>query len=245
MNASPLLLLVASHRDVEQARISAGQRGLVQVEAELRKIEDNMERYIDRELRAHPLYDWLPIRGVQVARVIAIIRDPWRFPGRLCRNGHHVSSRYDGEACPAEIWGDGDDVCDHGMPCGAPLGPVRPGTGVRSLWHYAGLIPGPDGRLLHRRRGHQATYRPDLKTALLMPKGIADQLIMHRIQPYRGIYDAYRERMSRAESVRESDTSAGSALRIHRRGRVIVAKAFLGDLLIAWKARTVDAVAAA
>jgi hypothetical protein len=241
--SEPLRQLVAQHRDVEQARIAAGQRGLPSIEAELQKIEDRLERQIDQALRTHVLADWLPIRGVQVARVIAIIADPWRFPGRLCGNGHHISSAYGGDLCPAELWADDDDPAL--IPCGAPLGPVRPGTGTRSLWHYAGLVPGPDGRLLHRRRGHQATYRPDLKTALLMPKGIADQLIMRRIQPYRGIYDAYRERMSRAEEEPESDAAAGSALRIHRRGRVIVAKAYLGDKLIAWKARTVDAVAAA
>lgn len=95
----------------------------------------------------------------------------------------------------------------------------RPGTGVRSFWHYAGLHV-VDGKLPRRRKGQQADWNPTLRTLALKPKGIADQIIKHRTPVYRDTYDAARERG-----------------KYYKVARTIAAKQFLGDLLTEWKDR--------
>jgi hypothetical protein len=226
--------LVRTHSQIEKARVAASQRGLPAVAADLERLEERLERQITAAVQKTALAGWLPFGGVQVARLLALIGNPWRFPGRPCAAGHIVSERYEGETCylwtrpEPGVW----------VPCGAALGERRRGSGVRSLWHYAGLSPDGSGRLLRRRKGVQASYRADLKTTLLMPQGIVDQLIMRRVEPYRSLYERAKARFEEggAEAPGEADSRNGSALHRHRKARVLVAKAFLGDLLTAWKA---------
>lgn len=106
---------------------------------------------------------------------------------------------------------------DAGVRCVGVMLPPRPGTGVRSLWHYFGVHV-VDGKLPQRRKGQQADWNPTGRTLLLQPKGIADQIIIHRPEPYRTTYDEARERG-----------------KYHSVARIIAAKQFLGDLLIIWK----------
>lgn len=114
-----------------------------------------------------------------------------------------------------------DEVADesdhHDVRCAGTMLAPRPGTGVRSLWHYAGLHV-IDGALPKRRKGTQADWNPTLRTLALQPNGIADQIIKHRCEPYRTTYDEARERG-----------------KFHKVARTIAAKQFLGDLLVEWK----------
>ena len=109
--------------------------------------------------------------------------------------------------------------------------------------------------MARKTRGKQADWQPMLRTLLLQPDGIADQIIKHRTPKYRDIYDAAKERIALrgAESPPVSETSLGSAQSIgedadipdesgnaigaspHKIARVITAKAFLADLLMEWK----------
>lgn len=51
------------------------------------------------------------------------------------------------------------------------------------------------GRAQRRARGVKANYNVRGKTILLGPKGIADQIVLHRVQPYRDMYDAEKARL--------------------------------------------------
>ena len=99
---------------------------------------------------------------------------------------------------------------------GVMLSP-RSGSGVRSLWHYAGLHV-VRGRLPRHTVNVQSSWNPALRTIALGPQGLADQIIMHRCEPYRSKYDAAKERG-----------------KDHKTSRIIAVKAFYGDLLIEWK----------
>lgn len=99
---------------------------------------------------------------------------------------------------------------------GVMLSP-RFGSGVRSLWHYAGLHV-VRGRLPRHIHEVQSSWKPALRVIALGPKGLADQIIMHRCEPYRSKYDEAKERGKN-----------------HKTSRIIAVKAFYGDLLIEWK----------
>ncbi|HEV8177638.1 MAG TPA: hypothetical protein VGP44_08125, partial [Gemmatimonadales bacterium] len=91
-----------------------------------------------------------------------------------------------------------------------------------------------------------------------MPGGIAEQIVRQRVPIYRERYDLEKERLSReragvghdieapggplpihkaeADRALASDAVAGfRPIQIDKIARTIAAKAFLGDLLIAWK----------
>jgi len=222
-----LQLLAQAHRQIQRTRlaqanrIGAAERNgllvpalLLEVLAALKAEEGRIGRMLKRELRKHPLWPWLEtlpgLSGPITARLIAIIADPWRFPGRVCAQGHHVSVAYAGDLCPAvEMRQDDDggdaraatdglsalidddgggagDVCgatDEGAVCSAPIGPPRPGTGIASLHHYLGLHV-VDGRLPRRQRGVQADWHLVGRVLCLGPQMLADQIILHKTPPY-------------------------------------------------------------
>ena len=172
-------------------------------------------------------------------------------------------------------------IGDEWVECGMDVGPVRRGTGVRALWHYCGLHV-VDGKLARKRKGHQCSWNPAARTALLQPDGIADQIIKHRTEPWRTKYDETKARVQTergAEARPEIDDFAGPALhdidggvdirsvvdrsrssavsstggeeadfavetegqcglrplQVHDIARTVAVKAFVGDLLMAWK----------
>lgn len=255
---SALRAAVESRMDIQRTRLGLIQRGQPEALTEpLRLIEERYDRLIRKELEAHPVWSWLSqypgLGGFQVARLVAIIGDPHRFPGRVCEAGHHHSAAdhgYASEGAP----GCGVELADESR-CAAPVGPVRPGTGTRSLWHYLGLHV-VDGRSPSKRRGHRSDWSPAGRTAVLMPGGIADAIVRSRVPHYRDIYDATKDRLidtradkgdvsamqSGAREGAEVDGHGASASEVGLRpfqidaiARKVAAKAFAADLLAAMK----------
>lgn len=256
--AGPLRSLTAGWEDVQRTRLALDQRGIPSDGMKL--IEDRLGRQIRREMERHPVWPWLAqypgLGGVHTARLIALIGDPHRFPGRQCAAGHHHSAADGVSEIEAER-GCGYELAD-GTVCAAPVGPVRRGTGTRSLWHYLGLHV-VEGRTPRRQKGHRADWNPKGRTAVLMPGGIAEQIVRQRVPVYRDIYDQTKERLTRerAEGACEIEGLTGSLtlvegpevdtppeiaaihglrpFQIDAIARKVGAKAFVGDLLRAWK----------
>jgi hypothetical protein len=256
--------LTATWEDVQRSRLAAEQRGLLPVAEALHKTETALARDIRKALMAHPLWDWLPsgLRGVHVARLVALIDDPWRFPGRRCTVGHYLSVAADDDESVG-LAGDGDPcpVGTHEGSCTGTLLPPRSGSGVRSLWHYCGLHV-VDGRSPRKRKGSIADWSPIARTVVLMPGGIAEQIVRQRVVKYRDTYDLTKDRLTRERGAAgwiANDTDVGDALtdgpavethhgiemrsglrpiQIEGIARKVAAKQFIGDLLIEWKHRT-------
>lgn len=205
------------------------------------------------------------LAGARTARLLAVIGDPRRFPGQPCSNGHYLPPGFPvGAACPVhdllpacsseidqgneEQGFDGTDIhreFDSSVGavevsravagataselvggCPGTLLEPRTTTGVRSVWHYLGLNV-VDGQLPRLRRGVQADWNGKGRMIVLGPQGIAAQIVMQRTPKYREIYDTTKvrklplvERPIQAEKI----------------ARTVAAKAFVGDLLVAWKA---------
>lgn len=264
-----LRVLVADWRDFLQLRIGMEQRGSA-LGGELERLEVKARRRLMRSLRAHPLWPWLSqypgLGGGHTALLIATIGDPRRFPGQACSEGHILPAGVyaEGDRCPHEVWDTGDESAyerdpTNARPCpGTLLGP-RTSTGVRSLWHYCGLMPDDTGRLVRKRKGQQASFSPKLRASILGPEGIAHQIVRHRTPKYRELYDVTKERVTKErgadaapaieDQARPATTSDGvdtrlesdgggiplRPIRIERIARTVAAKAFVGDLLVAWK----------
>ncbi len=187
------------------------QKGLTGYAVELRRMRDRVGAQLKKELRKHILWPWLSkhpgVGGVHVARLISMIGDPLRFPGRQCqgKETHHLPDDWT-DPCPIGVKKD-----DKWVTCEAIVGEVRRGTGVRALWHYLGMHV-VDGKLARKKKGVQCTWNPAARTALLQPKGVVDQIILHRVEPWRSIFDASKERITRERGVVETepDTSDGS-----------------------------------
>ena len=81
-----------------------------------------------------------------------------------------------------------ESVCSN--VCSGVMLPPRPGTGTRSLWHYAGLAPGPDGRAMRKRKGVQASWDPLTRTSVMQPSGIAEQIVRNQVPHYVDVYAA-------------------------------------------------------
>lgn len=220
-----------------------------EVEA-LSKIERSTRRMVKKALRAHPMWSWLEpgVRGPYSAWVVARIRDPRRFPGMRCggKDRHYVPAIYEeGAPCPIEYGGESAQGPER---CGAPLHSRR-GTGVRSLWHYFGLHV-VNGRRARRRRGQRATWVTEAGGFLLGPQGVADQIIMHEVEPY---VTRYREKKAEIIETRGliegADEQAGAQresghrhapvhpAQAHTIARTVAVKAWVGDLLMEWKGR--------
>ena len=244
-----LRFLTATWEDIQKTRLAAAQRGQDDLAEVLKKQEDRYSRQIKRELQQHVIWPWLSqfpgLGGVHTARLIGMIGEPRRFPGQRCDKGHYSAPLYDiASVCPQTTI-DG--------PCDGIMLPPRTTTGTRSLWHWAGLAPGA-----RRKKGQRADFNPVAKTIVLMPGGIAEQIVRLKVPHYRDIYDATKERLSRERAVHgaESDPELGplpidtaeaestierecvAVLRpfqIDAIARKVAAKAFLGDLLAEWK----------
>jgi hypothetical protein len=254
----PLRNLTAAWEDVQRTRLALDQHGIPS--EGMRAIENRLGRQVRRELERQPVWPWLSqfpgLGGVHVARLVALIGDPHRFPGRVCEAGHHHSAAGDPPAIEGR-GGCGIELAD-GTVCAALVGPLRPGTGTRSLWHYLGLHV-VDGRSPRRRAGQRADWSPAGRTAVLQPGGIAEQIVRLRVPHYRDIYDATKERLIReraVEVVTVIEPPDGSALsdgpeagdlgaidaegglrpiQIEGIARKVAAKAFVADLLRAMK----------
>lgn len=239
-----LRALCESWEDIRKTRMACLQRGRDDLADDLRKMEDREGRRIKKELERHPVWPWLSqfsgLGGVHTARLISRIEDPRKFPGQRCTEGHYFPPEVRmGQPCPV-----GD--------CGGTTLEPRPGTGVRSIWHYAGLHV-KEGRSPRKQKGQRVDWDPVARTCVLQPDGIADHIIKHRVPKYRDIYDTQKERLTRergADTASAIEVSPGLAeelavserldglrpVQIHELARKIAAKAFVGDLLIEWKA---------
>lgn len=261
--AGQLRSLTEAWEDVQRTRIALAHRGFDRPAAALEAVEEGFGRQIHRELRAQPVWPWLAgypgLGGVHVARLIALIGDPHRFPGQPCSLGHLVPARYlVGIQCPVLV---GDEAAPER--CAGILAAERQGTGTRALWHYLGLHV-VDGHLPRRKRGTAATWSTAGRTACLQPGGIAEQIVRQRVPVYRDLYDATKARITEERGVGTGtaiDPPAGATLldgagnargidsehgliapiRVERIARIVAVKAFVGDLLRELKAAsTVD-----
>lgn len=240
--AHSLHTIYRSFTDSQKLRKSFEQRGLVDLAEGLKKTETRLTALSRKYIVQHPLYPWLSqykgFLGIRMAGVIGMLRDPRRFPGQKCTGeaGAHylpAGTINEGDPCPEELWDEenkGENVA-----CGGLAGAVRPGTGVRSVWHYAGLHT-VEGKLARRVRGQQNTWRDELKTCFLMPDGVVDQVIKQRTKKYRDLYDVQKARLLERPDIAKTPLEKGRNGKAHSIARVIVAKAILGDLLMEWKA---------
>jgi hypothetical protein len=234
-----LASLGASFEDVQRTRksqvlraIAAEKNGQAYVAGQgraigdaLLKVEQQVSRELKKALRKHALYPWLSqypgLAGPTTARLLGIIADPMRFPGRKCEAGHYLPETYGGEVCQvdashanehehgrtgADAVGETDVVYS---PCLAPVH-TRRGSGVRSLWHYLGLHA-VDGHSPRKTRGQRCDWDPKGRTLVLQPDGLADQIVRQRTPVYRDVYDETKERLALTRAVipHESD-AAGS-----------------------------------
>ena len=238
-----LAALGASFEDVQRTRksqvlrsIAAEKNGQAHVAAQgqaiaeaLLKVEQRVSRELKKALVKHPLYPWLSqypgLAGPTTARLLGIIADPMRFPGRKCEAGHYLPETYGEEVCPVERIAECDTPSgrtgvepsgESGLPIGPCLAPVhnRRGSGVRSLWHYLGLHV-VDGHSPRKTRGQRADWDPKGRTLVLQPDGLADQIVRQRTPVYREVYDATKARLLRergADSLHETDAAAGPML---------------------------------
>lgn len=234
-----------------------------------------LERELRRHVLWPWLAPLTGLAGSRTAKVIAEIGDPWRFPGQRCTGAvddrgrlvrHYFRPVFEpGEPCPvadpvpeSDGAGSGGGAAGDGRAESSPeiesaVGASCPGvmekprtnTGVRSVWHYFGLMPGDDGRLAHRRGGVQCSYSPQRQSMVLGslsgPDGIGNQIKMRRPQPYADVYD--REKAHKlageVETRPESEVTDGlPRWRADRHGQILAAKKFVGDLLVEWKRRT-------
>jgi hypothetical protein len=189
--------LCSSWRDLQQLRISFSQRGLAPFAAELLKVEKSIGTKVTRELKAQPVWPWLAklpgLRGVHVARLVAIIGDPRRFPGQGCTEGHAFVPDFAlGDQC-ANLLGPEAIRCEGRVV-------ARAGTGVRSLWRYLGLDV-VDGRSPRKRKGQQGHWHMEGRSAVLMPGGIGDSIVRLNVEPYVSIYRAQKARLIRERAV--------------------------------------------
>jgi hypothetical protein len=195
--------------------------------------------------KEHELAPWLaPLKGmngVQVAILLSRIRDPWRFPGQPCSDGHIWLPQLEvGSICPAVTY---DEDRKEGS-CTGTIRPARPETGVRSVWHYCGLHVMENGSAAYHRKGTRSDWDPVARTALLMPDvGIIAQIIKQRTPKYRDIYDAKKDSVKATRPFFDTMALAkASGLpnavfpgKVDTIAKYVAGKAFLGDLLMAWK----------
>lgn len=292
-------VLAASFEDVQKTRKAAQQREQAGLAESLKKIEAQLSRELKKTLKDHVVWPFLePLKGLSgplTARLIGAIGDPHTFPGQRCTEGHYLRPIYAvGTPCPVAATRSEDEGV---LGCEGTMLPPRTTTGVRSIWHWAGLHV-VDGKLPQRRKGQRCDWNPKVRTLALGPDGLADQIIKHQTSPYVGRYYDVKERLAARvdgkvasevlngpsalsveaksiptlgamvglasspavlEGVRpEHDVESGIAhgsqsedaestsaiesgnsllrpFQVHQRARTVAVKAFLGDLLIAWK----------
>lgn len=263
---SPLRTLADSFRLMQDTRKVLQQRGAPDdaIDGAL-KLEKMLDRALQKEFkRSFIAYDWLPVgmRGALMARLVAMIGDPRRFPGQRCSQGHLLASIYEvGVRCPvvesphADDDSDGPGTDAESLLESEPLngrvpGPVdatsesdktsgcpgtllapRRGSGVRSLWHYAGLIE-RDGKLIRKTKGQRCDFSPRMKSLILMPDvGLRSQINRHQPEPYYTLKCEQKERLLALGKPRwQAEKTSGT----------IAIKRLLGDLLMEWKRRLAE-----
>lgn len=186
--------------DLQQIRKALAQRELPdEIVAEFDRLEKRVSTLLTDALRRHPLWPWLKqfpgLGGAHVALLIGRIGDPRRFPGQRCTEGHYLPPLYAvGAPCPIaasrreneQLNGDGLDaaraderstVTEIHRVCPGVMLPPRTTTGVRSLWHWAGLHVLDDGRAPRKRKGVQGDWEPRVRASVMQPGGIAEQIV--------------------------------------------------------------------
>lgn len=97
--------------------------------------------------------------------------------------------------------------------CPGVMLPRRPGTGVRSVWHWAGLHCVDDGRAPRKRKGFRVTWDPRVRASVMQPGGIAEQIVRLNVPHYADIYREGKARLILRVAVasHENDGSSGGA----------------------------------
>lgn len=91
--------------DAQKVRMAANLRGDEWATDLFTSVEKQLSNRLQKELKRHPLWPWLKaqkgLAGPRVARLIAIIGDPLRFPGQKCSMGHTLPPGFEvGQQCP-------------------------------------------------------------------------------------------------------------------------------------------------
>lgn len=199
------------------------------------KLEKRASTLVTRSLRKHSLWPWLSqfpgLGGAHSALIIGRIGDPRRFPGQRCTEGHYLPADvYEvGTACPVAVHGDEFDVdvgggqdsgaaepfleSDATAGCSGVLLPPRPGTGVRSVWHWAGLHADAEGRAPRRRKGVKSDWEPRVRSSVMQPGGIAEQIVRLNVPHYADVYRETKARLTLRipEVAIESGPTSGDA----------------------------------
>lgn len=242
--------------------------------------EKSLIKDMEAGLKQHVLWDGFlenqtALHGMLAARVLGEIRHPHRFPGQRCDytgpkgdfKGHTMPPIFSvGDTCPMEFWDKApvDEETGKRLPAKLlectgrmqePRARIDPRTdrletGVRSLFHFAGLVVGDDGRNIGYHslaEGQTRDWNTHLKTLLLMPQGIAEQIVNHKPEPYYSEHDRSYvqslERMSRERSIDLTAKTKGGktpkeVIRLKGIARKIAAKLWVGDVLMEWKRRS-------
>jgi len=123
---------------------------------------------------------------------------------------------------------------------------------VSSLWAYAGLDVGPDGRGRSRRKEHlvkrayvdkkgndavrdSITFNPFLKTKL---RGVLAGSFLRKKSPYADVYRDYKHRIEsdpRKQGVKDDGKPEWSKARINEAAKRYAVKMFLKDLYPIWR----------
>ena len=204
--------------DLQGTRKALAQRELPDEIVEgFATMEARVSVLLKRALRKHPLWPWLQqfpgLGGAHTALVIGRIGDPRRYPGQRCSEGHYLPPIYAvGSPCPVaeaedesdDRRGDGADLAgvdDHpaesegAVSCPGIMLEPRPHSGVRSLWHWAGLSVCADGRAPRKRKGVQGDWEPRVRSSVMQPGGIAEQIVRLSVPHYSDIYRATKARL--------------------------------------------------
>lgn len=207
--------------DIQRMRTTAKQRGQYTLTTRYEQEEEILADFLAKALQQHPLWDFLaPLPALHTAlaaRVIGEIGHPGRFPGQKCANGHYAVSMFEpGTPCPALTWPETKEGAraKTKIQCTALMLPPRVKqdmTGVRSLWHFAGLHTvseccgwqrdhdgnceqcgltakgvAPSLVLLKEPDGsfRKRDWNPKLRTLIMKETGVADQITRHKAEPY-------------------------------------------------------------
>jgi hypothetical protein len=143
--------------------------------------------------------------------------------------------------------------------CPGTMLPPRTITGVRPLWHWAGLHADDEGNSPRKRKGVRCTWEPRVRASVMQPGGIAEQIVRLNVPVYANRYRTAKANLNLrvadiggviefhsgnatngrvADDPSEINAPSGRPLRPYqadRTARKIAAKAFLGDLLTEWK----------
>jgi len=211
---SGLLALTQAWEDLQHVRLALDQRGMGWAAEGVKVLEDKVARLVSKALREHPLWPWLSqypgLGGIHVARIIAIIGDPRRFPGP--RSLYHYF---------------GVHVVNGRLP-------MRH-KGQRCDWNPKGrtalLMPGGICEQIVRLRVPKYRDRHDMeKERLQRERGVVELPAseVHRgpaLPPSEGV-----------EVLRGIDVLSGPLrpFQIEQRAQIIAGKAFLADLWRAW-----------